>query len=444
MTSKRYTVLNENAFAHHPVHDHTACSKVLQESGLALEVGNVQLALLHAERAVQVGQQAACGECLRPALWHLSRIYVQRQDYAGAVSCFSRAQQLAGEVGDAALAEMIALGRQLCLVLDQGSQAERRLGEIQAQMSRHLAEVEIGLRGALSIVAGGPAAVSDNVWSPIAHAYGLPAGAPTVEGPASWLQADFDVCCLGLFALYHRGRRVSLPRNRKAEALLKYLVMHRERPVSRDVLMKLGWPDAGRAAAANDLNTTISVVRSNLAGALDRQLEGSPILFEDGHYRLNPALILHVDVAEFDACYRRGLACERHGQISDAMEAYQAAVALYHGDLLMGDLYDDWTIIERERLSSTFLLLLGKLSEYWLAQGRFEEAIGYGHRLLEQDPCREDAHRVLMIAYARLGQRVQALRQYELCVGLLQRELEIEPLPETTHLRHRIARGESV
>lgn len=437
-------MLNEDAYVHHPAHDHTVCSKVLQESHLALASGNVHLALLHAEHAVRLGRQEACDVCLHHALWHLSCIHIRRQDYADAAACFSQAQQLAGEVGDDALAEMIALGRQLCLVLDQGAQAERRLGEFQAQVSRHLAEVEVGLRGAFSLVAGRAAAVSGNVWSPIEHAHGLPAGAPTAGGPARRPQADFDVCCLGLFAIYHKGIRVSLPRNRKAEALLKYLVMHRDRPVSRDVLMKLGWPDAGRTAAGNDLNTTISVLRSSLVGVLDRQLEGSPILFEDGHYRLNPGLILDVDVAEFDACYRRGLACERHGQIADAMEAYQAAVALYHGDLLMGDLYDDWTIIERERLASTFLLLLSKLSEYWLAQGCYEEAIGYGHRLLEQDPCREDAHRVLMLAYARLGQRVQALRQYELCVSLLQRELEIEPLPETTHLRHCIARGEAV
>ena len=51
------------------------------------------------------------------------------------------------------------------------------------------------------------------------------------------------------------------------------------------------------------------------------------------------------------------------------MRCYQDALDLYQGDLLLGDLADDRTVIERERLTSTFLTLLGKLGDYYLEQG---------------------------------------------------------------------------
>ena len=81
----------------------------------------------------------------------------------------------------------------------------------------------------------------------------------------------------------------------------------------------------------------------------------------------------------------------------------------------------------------------------WLAERAYQEedfstALELALRLLACDPCREDAHRVVMRAHVRRGERAQALRQYRLCEHALLREFEIEPEALTTELFERIRR----
>src|SRR6185369_3312384 len=63
-----------------------------------------------------------------------------------------------------------------------------------------------------------------------------------------------------------------------------------------------------------------------------------------------------------------------------------------------------------------------------------ERAIQTAVRLLGLDPLQEGVHRTLMRLYARQGRRGAALKQYQVCVGALQRELGIEPEAETKQL----------
>jgi LuxR family maltose regulon positive regulatory protein len=64
--------------------------------------------------------------------------------------------------------------------------------------------------------------------------------------------------------------------------------------------------------------------------------------------------------------------------------------------------------------------------------------------VLAHDPCREEAHATLMRCFARLNQRTQALRQFELCCSLLRRDLGVEPTPELLALHTQIASGKLV
>src|SRR5262249_36609208 len=68
-----------------------------------------------------------------------------------------------------------------------------------------------------------------------------------------------------------------------------------------------------------------------------------------------------------------------------------------------------------------------KLLAHQMKLGASEPAIQTALRLLSLDPLQEVTHRALMRLYAREGRRAAALRQYQLCVGVLQRELGAEP-----------------
>jgi LuxR family transcriptional regulator, maltose regulon positive regulatory protein len=60
---------------------------------------------------------------------------------------------------------------------------------------------------------------------------------------------------------------------------------------------------------------------------------------------------------------------------------------------------------------------------------------------LKLDNLREDWHRALMEAYARLGKRATALDQFELCRQVLRTEWDMDPAPETLALAEAIQNG---
>ncbi len=97
-----------------------------------------------------------------------------------------------------------------------------------------------------------------------------------------------------------------------------------------------------------------------------------------------------------------------------------------------GEPFDDWQRLEPRRWRAKLAGVLERLVHGYAAQGKHEEALRYAQRWLSLDPLDEAAHRALMELYAQAGQRAAALRQYRQCVRTLERELGIEPSPETT------------
>src|SRR5215469_13032063 len=146
-------------------------------------------------------------------------------------------------------------------------------------------------------------------------------------------------------------------------------------------------------------------------------LEGDSVAFA--------AEAVTVDACEFDQL-----------ATSDDPEALERAAALYQGDLLEGispgsAQFEEWLRGERERLHELALEVFAKLLRHQMKFEATEPAIQTAQRLLSLDPLQEVTHRALMRLYARQGRRAAALRQYQLCVDVLQRELGVEP-EETT------------
>jgi LuxR family maltose regulon positive regulatory protein len=116
---------------------------------------------------------------------------------------------------------------------------------------------------------------------------------------------------------------------------------------------------------------------------------------------------------------------------------------LYRGDYLIEDLYDDWTMVERERLSNAYMDMLGRLAVYYMETGQYQERIRSCYRVLEKDHCHEDIYRLLMRCYARLGLRGRALDQYWICEKILEQEYGTSPSSDTHSLYVGILRDES-
>jgi DNA-binding SARP family transcriptional activator/Tfp pilus assembly protein PilF len=211
-----------------------------------------------------------------------------------------------------------------------------------------------------------------------------------------------------------------------ARSLLAYLLTYRDRPHTRDLLAGTFWPDLPDATARRRLTQALWQIR--------HALEPHPILATEGDtVQLDPHLPLWLDVEEF---IKSGAQCIEGGP--EAIACGELCIEQYRGEFLAG-YYDDWIVLERERLQEIFLETLGRLVEAHKSRGEYERALVCARRLALEDPWREEAHREAMRLYHLLGQDAEALMQFELCRQVLAEELDAEPSPETVALAGEIA-----
>ena len=260
------------------------------------------------------------------------------------------------------------------------------------------------------------------------------------EGPVPELWIRF----FGNFEVFCRGRTLELGRNGKAVAIFKCLLVRKGSPVSQDMLMDWLWPESGLKKARWSLNSAVYALRRSLDEHPPKTVASDCVVLERGYYRLARGLRISSDVEEFDAHYERGRFLERSKEAEDAASEYEKAVALYRGDYLLEDLYEDWTMIERERLTSAYVDILDRLAAYHEQVGSLQQSTADRYLLLERDPYHEESYRALMRCYAHLGLRGRALRQYELCEQRLRCLHGISPAPETRVLNEKLLAGEDI
>jgi len=238
----------------------------------------------------------------------------------------------------------------------------------------------------------------------------------------------------GRFEVAIDGRPITTWRGTRGRAIFAYMVLHRGQPLRGEVMAAALWPDASAEAARNRLHVALHGLRRDLRAVCERPI----VVFERG-YGLDPSLNVDVDVEQFDEAVRGGQRCESAGD-SGAAVLYEEAVTLYRADLLDDTPYEEWTLLPREQYRVRFLHALDRLANLRFETGSYNECIGACERLLATDSFREDVHRMLMRAYARMSQPHLALRQFETCLTQLRTELNANPEQETFELADRIRR----
>jgi DNA-binding SARP family transcriptional activator len=239
------------------------------------------------------------------------------------------------------------------------------------------------------------------------------------------------LCLLGRIRLLSNGRPVAVKSGGKLEALLVQLGLASWQGIRREALLAAVWPESDATLAGHALNTLVHRLRDLLGGSLRG---ASPVVQTAGYYRLNHEEGVSVDVARFKALVAQADHYERTGQTTAASDVCERAVALYCGDLSMLEDGGAQSILERAFLRATYLALLMRLSDFSFAQGHFATCLSYARRLLAHDPCREDAHRLVMRCYVRRAERAQALRHYRIVQEILHDEFDAVPEPATTAL----------
>lgn len=286
-------------------------------------------------------------------------------------------------------------------------------------------------------ISTGPSASADRP-----HAAPAPAAPPAAIAlpGAEPAGPDLAVHLLGPFYVSVDDVPVDGWPSARARSLFGYLLTHRQPWPPREVLREVFWPGSPPRASRNNLNVTVHGLRQILRTVT----EAPVIVYARGVYRIHPAVRLWLDVEEFDERVGHGRRLEEAGEPDRAAEAYESAAGLYRGEFLADDPYEEWAALTRDRLRLTYLDALGRLSGLRFGSGQYAACANLCRRIIEQDSCREDAHRRLMRCYSRQGQRHLALMQYRACVRALADELGVEPEQATWGLNERVRRHEAV
>jgi DNA-binding SARP family transcriptional activator len=217
---------------------------------------------------------------------------------------------------------------------------------------------------------------------------------------------------------------------RKAIALLAYLVV--EKSASRDTLSGLFWAEASQERARATLRRTLSALR----GAT-----GSDLIEADRNLvTLVGEVSSDLDILgkELDATSEHGH--DRRDVCDRCIPHLQRATDLYRGDFLEGfsvkasPEFDDWVRSVAESTRIRIGEAFHRLGTALAAAGEYPAAVNAVTQWIELDALHEPAHRFLMLLHAWAGDRPGAIEAYRNCVTVLDQELGVAPLEETTEL----------
>jgi DNA-binding SARP family transcriptional activator len=214
------------------------------------------------------------------------------------------------------------------------------------------------------------------------------------------------VSLLNGFDLKDAERSICLPPS--GQRVIAYLGV-RNRPVRRSLVAMTLWPDLPEARAQASLRSALWRLRS--AGCFGVSTTDDQLALGAG---------VAVDLWETVACAHTVL----DGQPGWERGALDRLAPVPE---LLPEWYDDWILIERERVRQLAVHALEVASRRLVERGAHATAIELGLAVVAAEPLRESAHQALIEAYLAEGNRAEALRQYRTYRDLMRRELGLPP-----------------
>ncbi|SEK59037.1 transcriptional activator domain-containing protein [Blastococcus sp. DSM 46786] len=176
------------------------------------------------------------------------------------------------------------------------------------------------------------------------------------------------------------------------------------------------WPDVPEEHAHGSLRSALWRLQRVAPGLV--QASGSVLALGEG---------VRVDVLELADWARRvrDPAC--------CLSDVDAPDLRSRGELLPG-WYDDWVLLERERLRQLRLHALEQVAARLAAAGRYGDALQAAYAAVGAEPLRESAHRTVVRVHLAEGNAVEALRAFERFRAVLVEELGVQPSEQMTRL----------
>lgn len=231
-----------------------------------------------------------------------------------------------------------------------------------------------------------------------------------------------EVRLLGHFEVRVDGQPVEIP-SRPAQSLLAYLALNAGTSQRREKLAGMLWPDSDESNARSNLRHALWRLRKTIG---DDALETDNLTVR---FRIDQPYYLDVERLE----------AQIEGQNMDAL---LECVSAYQGELLPG-FYDDWASTERERLGSLFDRRMQDLLALLVAERRWAGVLEWSEHWISLGTVPEPAFRALMRAHSAMGDAAGMAAAYQRLEDGLEKELGVEPSPQSRQLYEQLAQGEA-
>ena len=213
------------------------------------------------------------------------------------------------------------------------------------------------------------------------------------------------------FALTMGGRELVVPRAQ--QRLLALVALRRD--TNRNTAVGLLWPEGNETKALASLRTALWRLQ---------QLPVPTVRVGGDAICLDPELCLDVrELVEMSTLARQGS--------SDL----PPSLLLGPHELLPG-WYDEWVLVERERLRQLYLHTVEGFAASCLRAGRHGDALEAALAAVRADPLRESPYRLAIEVHLAEGNVAEAVSTYQHYRGLLDRELGVAPSPVIRRLIH--------
>jgi DNA-binding SARP family transcriptional activator len=208
------------------------------------------------------------------------------------------------------------------------------------------------------------------------------------------------------FELRCRGKQVELPM--AAQRLVALVAVH-DRSLLRAYVAGMLWPDKTDARSLANLRSVLWRLRQPEEG----------LIVSCGS---------HIKLAESVAVDVRRLVDLNNDLMAGAETApnRETNALLTAGEFLPG-WYEDWVLMERERLRQLRQHAMEAMCARLTETGRYGEAVDVGLAAVGGDPLRESARSVLIAAHFAEGNAAEAIRQYESYRAVLWNALQVKP-----------------
>ncbi|MEH2942026.1 BTAD domain-containing putative transcriptional regulator [Lachnospiraceae bacterium KK002] len=241
----------------------------------------------------------------------------------------------------------------------------------------------------------------------------IPSRQETDAAPEQKISGKIKIRCLDGFLVFLPGSE-GQPlkwRTKKARELFAYLFHLQGGSVSREVLIELLWPEAGKKSAIALFHTTLYSIRQ----AFSQEGLEELISYEKKKYSLNMQLV-DSDLEALTLFFKDETACQKHPE---------RIMELYPGSYMGGSGYL-WSYGMAKELEHQYLTVLKSGASGKTLENHPEEALPFFRRILEADPYNEEAVSQLVFCLYKSGRQSEAKQQYDRMQKLYRDDLELD------------------